>query len=56
MQALVRLSQFVGKTFAVWVLLFAVLAFFAPSSPPHSSAGSPPGSSRCWASSCSAWG
>jgi BASS family bile acid:Na+ symporter len=30
MQALVRLSQFVGKTFAVWVLLFAVLAFFAP--------------------------
>jgi BASS family bile acid:Na+ symporter len=30
MQALVRLSQFVGKTFAVWVLLFAVLAFIAP--------------------------
>lgn len=30
MQALVRLSQFVGKTFAAWVLLFAVLAFFAP--------------------------
>lgn len=30
MQALVRLSQFVGKTFAVWVLLFAVLAFAAP--------------------------
>ena len=30
MQALVRLSHFVGKTFAVWVLLFAVLAFFAP--------------------------
>ncbi|HYE39611.1 MAG TPA: bile acid:sodium symporter family protein, partial [Ramlibacter sp.] len=29
MQALVRLSQFVGKTFAVWVLLFAALAFFA---------------------------
>jgi BASS family bile acid:Na+ symporter len=30
MQALIRLSQFVGKTFAVWVLLFAALAFFAP--------------------------
>jgi BASS family bile acid:Na+ symporter len=30
MQAIARLSQFVGKTFAVWVLLFAVLAFFAP--------------------------
>jgi len=30
MQALVRLSQFVGKTFAVWVLLFAALAYFAP--------------------------
>lgn len=30
MQALVRLSQFVGKTFAAWVLLFAVLAYFAP--------------------------
>ena len=30
MQALVRLSQFVGKTFAAWVLLFAALAFFAP--------------------------
>ena len=30
MQAIARLSQFVGKTFAIWVLLFAVLAFFAP--------------------------
>lgn len=30
MQALARLSQFVGKTFALWTLLFAVLAFFAP--------------------------
>jgi len=30
MQALVRLSRFVGKTFAFWVLLFAVLAFYAP--------------------------
>ncbi|HEY9279426.1 MAG TPA: bile acid:sodium symporter family protein [Eoetvoesiella sp.] len=30
MQAIARLSQFVGKTFAVWVLLFAILAFFAP--------------------------
>ncbi len=30
MQALVRLSQFVGKTFALWVLLFAGLAFMAP--------------------------
>lgn len=30
MQALARLSRFVGTTFAIWVLLFAVLAFFAP--------------------------
>ncbi len=30
MQAIARLSQFVGKTFALWVLLFAVLAFYAP--------------------------
>src|SRR5437868_10629969 len=30
MQALARLSRFVGKTFAIWVLLFALLAFFAP--------------------------
>ncbi|NML47321.1 bile acid:sodium symporter family protein [Ramlibacter sp. G-1-2-2] len=30
MQALVRLSNFVGKTFAFWVLLFAALAYFAP--------------------------
>lgn len=30
MQALARLSQFVGKTFAFWVLLFAGLAFFTP--------------------------
>ncbi|WP_353152513.1 bile acid:sodium symporter family protein [Pollutimonas bauzanensis] len=30
MQAIARLSQFVGKTFAIWVLLFAILAFFAP--------------------------
>ncbi|NLD70700.1 MAG: bile acid:sodium symporter family protein [Limnobacter sp.] len=30
MQGLARLSQFVGKTFAVWVLLFAVLAFQFP--------------------------
>jgi BASS family bile acid:Na+ symporter len=30
MQALARLSRFVGNTFALWVLLFAVLAFFAP--------------------------
>ncbi len=30
MQALARLSQFVGKTFALWVLLFAGLAFFTP--------------------------
>lgn len=31
MQALARLSQFVGKTFAIWVLLFAGLAYLAPS-------------------------
>ena len=30
MQPLIRLSQFVGKTFALWVLLFAGLAFAAP--------------------------
>ena len=30
MQAIARLSQFVGKTFAIWVLLFAILAFFFP--------------------------
>jgi len=30
MQAVARLSQFVGKTFAIWVLLFAILAFFSP--------------------------
>ncbi|WP_199171743.1 bile acid:sodium symporter family protein [Pollutimonas nitritireducens] len=30
MQAIARLSHFVGKTFAIWVLLFAILAFFAP--------------------------
>ncbi|MCC2596801.1 bile acid:sodium symporter family protein [Pusillimonas sp. MFBS29] len=29
MQAIARLSAFVGKTFAIWVLLFAILAFFA---------------------------
>lgn len=30
MQAIARLSAFVGKTFAIWVLLFAILAFFNP--------------------------
>lgn len=30
MQGFIRLSQFVGKTFALWVLLFAGLAFFSP--------------------------
>ena len=30
MLAVARLSAFVGKTFAIWVLLFAILAFFAP--------------------------
>lgn len=30
MRALAALSRFVGNTFALWVLLFAVLAFFAP--------------------------
>lgn len=30
MQALARLSQFIGKTFALWTLLFAVLAFYFP--------------------------
>nr|WP_322786648.1 hypothetical protein [Advenella kashmirensis] len=32
MQAIARLSQFVGKTFVIWVLLFAILAFFNPAS------------------------
>ncbi|OLU15141.1 MULTISPECIES: bile acid:sodium symporter family protein [unclassified Pseudomonas] len=31
MSALVALSRFVGNTFAIWVLLFAVLAFLLPS-------------------------
>ena len=31
MRALAALSRFVGNTFALWVLLFAVLAFFLPS-------------------------
>ncbi|HEY4554529.1 MAG TPA: bile acid:sodium symporter family protein [Bacillaceae bacterium] len=30
MKALERISQFAGNTFAVWVLLFAALAFFFP--------------------------
>lgn len=30
MQALARLSQFIGRTFAIWTLLFAFLAFFSP--------------------------
>lgn len=30
MRALVALSQFLGRTFAVWVLVFAVLGFFLP--------------------------
>lgn len=30
MQAIARLSRFVGNTFAIWVLLFAFLAFFSP--------------------------
>src|SRR5690606_10087602 len=30
MQVIARLSAFVGKTFAIWVLLFAFLAFFFP--------------------------
>ncbi len=31
MSALIALSRFVGNTFAIWVLLFAVLAFLIPS-------------------------
>ncbi|MCL6570116.1 MAG: bile acid:sodium symporter family protein [Bacillus sp. (in: Bacteria)] len=31
MKVLERVSQFVGNTFAIWVLLFAFLAFFSPS-------------------------
>ena len=30
MKTLERVSQFAGNTFAVWVLLFAALAFFIP--------------------------
>jgi BASS family bile acid:Na+ symporter len=30
MHALIALSRFVGNTFAIWVLLFAILAFFQP--------------------------
>ncbi|WP_132766828.1 bile acid:sodium symporter family protein [Tepidibacillus fermentans] len=32
MNTLAKLSSFVGRTFAVWVLFFAVLAYFFPSS------------------------
>jgi bile acid:Na+ symporter, BASS family len=31
MKVLERVSQFVGNTFAIWVLIFAILAFFSPS-------------------------
>ncbi|AZU62747.1 bile acid:sodium symporter family protein [Neobacillus mesonae] len=31
MKTLERISQFAGNTFAIWVLVFAFLAFFAPS-------------------------
>ncbi|PLT33109.1 bile acid:sodium symporter family protein [Bacillus sp. V5-8f] len=31
MKTLERISHFVGNTFAIWVLLFAALAFFSPS-------------------------
>lgn len=31
MKTLERISQFVGNTFAIWVLLFAALAYFSPS-------------------------
>ncbi|MDX1723095.1 MAG: bile acid:sodium symporter family protein [Pseudomonas sp.] len=31
MRALIALSRFIGNTFALWVLLFAVLAFYLPS-------------------------
>src|SRR5699024_12560903 len=31
MNALIRFSQFVGNTFAVWAFIFAVLAFVFPS-------------------------
>ncbi|KDC21496.1 sodium Bile acid symporter family protein [Bordetella bronchiseptica E014] len=30
MQAIARLSRFVGNTFAIWVLLFAALAYYSP--------------------------
>ncbi|GLC89667.1 bile acid:sodium symporter family protein [Lysinibacillus piscis] len=30
MSLLIKISQFAGKTFAIWVLLFAALAFFLP--------------------------
>ncbi|XDZ51444.1 bile acid:sodium symporter family protein [Neisseriaceae bacterium CLB008] len=30
MNSLIKLNQFVGKTFAIWVLLFAALSFWAP--------------------------
>lgn len=31
MNTLGKISNFVGNTFAIWVLLFGALAFFAPS-------------------------
>lgn len=30
MNTIARISQFVGKTFAIWVLVFAILAFYFP--------------------------
>lgn len=30
MQSFIKFSQFIGKTFAIWVLVFAALAFFMP--------------------------
>ena len=35
MKAIERLSMFVGKTFALWVILFAVLGFLFPLSLIH---------------------
>ncbi|TWK09661.1 hypothetical protein CHCC20442_4448 [Bacillus licheniformis] len=35
MSYLIKISQFAGKTFAIWVILFAILGFAFPSVAVH---------------------
>lgn len=52
MHALLKFTQFVSKTFALWVLLFALLAFLSP----ETFYGSANIFLTCSVLSCSAWG